>query len=455
MASTEDDLFASDRRRRRPRRSGAARGAAVARDGPRRRRRVRPDARALPDGPRRSSRPSARTSRRFDVFEAAAFGDLDRLSELLAARSRARRRHAAATASRRCTSRRSSDRPTRCGCCWRAARPATSEGTGWMTGTPLSAAAAGGHTAIVLDAARGGRRSERAAGAGVHAAARGRAERRTCEAVEALLDAGADPAIVTEDGVTAARARRAGRRPRDGRDVARRARLRQIRPRRRTRTDTPAISESQGLPRPYRIDTVGDVGDAPEGRDGRAALGLVAAERVGRLLVIRQEPVEHVHRDRAGGRGREELGGPRVADAPRAPRTRGRPRRRASTRRRSGSCGRGGPSASAEVTSAAVAEPSTLATPPRASTSTLLYEDARSGCKRDVDHALRACAPAASPGPGSREGCRPVRRWGSARCPVRLSPASFQPTLIQIPLPIVRIVGSSSHVRSIAIRSCW
>ena len=137
-----------------------------------------------------------------DVFESAAFGDLDRLSELLATDPDLVNAtsgdgftplHLAAffgqTDAVRLLLARGAEPDVR--------------GQGWMTGTALSAAAAGGHTAIVLLLLEVGvdPNVQQAQGfTPLHAAA----QNADLEAVRALLDAGADPAIVTEEGVTAA-----------------------------------------------------------------------------------------------------------------------------------------------------------------------------------------------------------------------------------------------------------
>jgi ankyrin repeat protein len=137
-----------------------------------------------------------------DVFESAAFGDLDRLSELLATEPELVNAtsgdgfaplHLAAffgqTDAVRLLLARGAEPDVR--------------GQGWMTGTALSAAAAGGHTAIVLLLLEVGvdPNVQQAQGfTPLHAAA----QNADLEAVRALLDAGADPAIVTEEGVTAA-----------------------------------------------------------------------------------------------------------------------------------------------------------------------------------------------------------------------------------------------------------
>ena len=137
-----------------------------------------------------------------DVFESAAFGDLDRLSELLATEPDLVNAasgdgftplHLAAffgqTDAVRLLLARGAEPDVR--------------GQGWMTGTALSAAAAGGHTAIVLLLLEVGvdPNVQQAQGfTPLHAAA----QNADLEAVRALLDAGADPAILTEEGVSAA-----------------------------------------------------------------------------------------------------------------------------------------------------------------------------------------------------------------------------------------------------------
>ena len=137
-----------------------------------------------------------------DVFESAAFGDLDRLSELLATEPDLVNAtsgdgftplHLAAffgqTDAVRLLLARGAEPDVR--------------GQGWMTGTALSAAAAGAHTAIVLLLLEVGvdPNVQQAQGfTPLHAAA----QNADLEAVRALLDAGADPAVLTEEGVSAA-----------------------------------------------------------------------------------------------------------------------------------------------------------------------------------------------------------------------------------------------------------
>jgi ankyrin repeat protein len=136
-----------------------------------------------------------------DVFEAAAFGDLDRLSERFAAEPEL----VDATSGDGFT-------PLHLAAFFgqtdavrlllaRGAAP-DERGQGWMTGTPLSAAAAGGHTAIVLLLLETGADPNVQQAQGftpLHAAA----QNGDLESVRALLEAGADPATVSEDGATA------------------------------------------------------------------------------------------------------------------------------------------------------------------------------------------------------------------------------------------------------------
>jgi len=136
-----------------------------------------------------------------DVFEAAAFGDLDRLSEVCATDPELvdavsgdgfTPLHLAAFFGQTDAVRL---------LLARGAAP-DERGQGWMTGTPLSAAAAGGHTAIVLMLLETGADPSVQQAQGftpLHAAA----QNGDLEAVRALLEAGADPAVVSEDGVTA------------------------------------------------------------------------------------------------------------------------------------------------------------------------------------------------------------------------------------------------------------
>ena len=135
-----------------------------------------------------------------DVFEAAAFGELDRLSELLAqdrdlvdARSADgfTPLHLAAFFGQTDASRLLLARGAACD-------PA---GTGWMTGTPLHAAAAGSHAAIVamlLEAGADPNTRQRHGFTPLHAAA----ANGDIADVEALLAAGADPNARNDDGAT-------------------------------------------------------------------------------------------------------------------------------------------------------------------------------------------------------------------------------------------------------------
>ena len=53
----------------------------------------------------------------------------------------------------------------------------------------------------------------------------------------------------------------------------------------------------------------------------------------------------------------------------------------------------------------------------------------------------RATCRGASRAPGARAGCRCARRSATSSLPVSDSPAAFHPTLIQMPLPIVKTAG--------------
>jgi ankyrin repeat protein len=137
---------------------------------------------------------------RLDVFEAAAFGDLDRLSELLAEdRDLVEARsgdgftplHLAAFFGQVDAARLLLARGAAC----------DPPGTGWMTGTPLHAAAAGSHAAIVsilLETGADPNTRQRHGYSPLHAAA----ANGDLATVEVLLRAGADPTATNDDGAT-------------------------------------------------------------------------------------------------------------------------------------------------------------------------------------------------------------------------------------------------------------
>jgi ankyrin repeat protein len=135
-----------------------------------------------------------------DVFEAAAFGDLDRLSELLAQDPELVEAwsgdgftplHLAAFFGQTDAARLLLARGA----------PVDPSGQGWMTGTPLHAAAAGSHATIVgmlLEVGADPNRRQRHGYTPLHSAA----ANGDLGSVEALLGAGADPTAVTDDGAT-------------------------------------------------------------------------------------------------------------------------------------------------------------------------------------------------------------------------------------------------------------
>jgi ankyrin repeat protein len=133
-----------------------------------------------------------------DPFEAATFGDLDRLAVLLAADADlTQRRSGDGFTALHLAAFFGQDEAVRL-LLARGADP-DARGTGWMTGTPLNAAASSGHATVVallLDAGADPDAVQRGGWTPLHSAAHN-GDART---VELLLAHGADPSAVDDDG---------------------------------------------------------------------------------------------------------------------------------------------------------------------------------------------------------------------------------------------------------------
>ena len=269
-----------------------------------------------------------------------------------------------------------------------------------MTGTPLHAAAAGSRTRswpMLLEAGADPNKRQRHGFTPLHAAAAngdlGSVERSSMPAPTPAPQRRRRDAARARGGFRRSGRERALRVAASGRGVGEPERLH---------------GRVARVPRAVPDRARGHVCHAPERGHGRAALGLMPAERIGRMLVVLQEPMERVHRDGAGGRGREQLRRSPVPD-PRVLRVLGvalvaRHRRahvvvgvdEVPVRVGADHLGRG-------------RRPLHVRHAAAASTRTLLYDDALAGSRR-----RRPCPGAsaheASRGPGSHAGCRPVRR---------------------------------------------
>ena len=134
----------------------------------------------------------------FDVFEAAAFDELDRITELLAygpalvdahSPDGFTALHLAAFYGREAAAR----------LLLAHGAQVDARGRGWMTGTPLHSAASGRHTNVARVLLQAGADPDARQGGGWTPLA-GAAHNGNAELVGLLLDAGADPAAVNDEG---------------------------------------------------------------------------------------------------------------------------------------------------------------------------------------------------------------------------------------------------------------
>ena len=108
------------------------------------------------------------------------------------------------------------------------------------------------------------------------------------------------------------------------------------------------------------------------------------------------------------------------------------------------------PAADGAVTSASVAEPSTLTTRPSRCAKTVLYEEARSG-RRAIATASSSVRAVSCSRTMSSRGTPTRSSLGASSLPVSESPAEFQPTLIHGPMPSEKTTGSPGTRHSIAM----